>query len=345
MRKTATDASPGHFRIGFLDLGEARRSVVGVWIVLAILLVVVAIARPNLVRPSSMEIILVLATITAVVGLGQGSVIFVGGIDLSVPWVMSASAIFYAGVSGGRSEAILPGLLAAFGLGIVVGIVNGLGSVKLKIHPVVMTLAMNAILQGSTLGYTKGLVTGAPPSETTWFMTGSLAGIAPVLWFLVLLAIVVTFVARSTAAGRRVQATGLNPTSARLAGVRTDFVVISAYVISSVAAAAAGVMLSGLASQSYLGMGDPYLVISIAVVALGGAAFSGGKGNFLGTLGAAILLSVLASLLTTMHLPEAARQIVLGVVILVSIVVTKLGRLPAMSRNQTAVKQRRKQEK
>jgi ribose transport system permease protein len=92
-------------------------------------------------------------------------------------------------------------------------------------------------------------------------------------------------------------------------------------------------MLSGQAGQSYLGMGEPYLLTSVAVVALGGASFAGGRGHFLGTLGGALLLSVLITLLMTFQLPEAVRTIVQGVVILASVIVAKVGFRSRVRRN------------
>jgi ribose transport system permease protein len=99
----------------------------------------------------------------------------------------------------------------------------------------------------------------------------------------------------------------------------------STYVVSGVCAAIGGVMVAGFSGQSYLAMGDPYLLTSVAVVALGGAAFAGGSGNFLGTLGGALLLSLLATLLTTFHLEEGWRVIVQGVVILLATIAARLG--------------------
>lgn len=131
-----------------LDLGEAKRSVVAVWVVLALIFVVILVFRPNLAQLSSIQTIVVLAGVTAVVGLGQGSVIFVGGIDLSVPWIMSASAIVFASISGGSDDLLVPALIAALCLGALLGAINGAGVTRFGIHPVVMTLALGAILEG-----------------------------------------------------------------------------------------------------------------------------------------------------------------------------------------------------
>ena len=295
----------------------------GVWAAFVLLLIVAAIARPALMQVSSLKTVAVLAAITAIVGLGQSAVIFVSGIDLSIPMVMTISGILFCQIANGDESRLFIALLVSIVVGVVVGLINGIGSVVLGIHPVVTTIAVGAILTGVTLGYTGGLVTGSPPASLGQFMLGDGSGIPAVLIALVILTVVVTFVMRQTVFGRRLQATAYNPVSTRLAGVNSTAVATSTYVISAVCAAIGGVMVAGLSGQSYLGMGDPYLLLSVAVVALGGASFAGGRGNFLGTLGGALLLSLLTTLLTTFHLSEGMKVVIQGAVILLAVIASK----------------------
>lgn len=312
-------------RRGIADLGDVRRGVYGVWAAMALLLVFAAVMRPSLVQPSSLQTIAALAAVTAVVGLGQSAVIFVGGIDLSIPWVMTLSGVLFSKLANGAEDRLLYALGVSVLIGATIGLANGIGSVVLGIHPVVTTLAAGAILEGVTLGYTGGLVTGSPPRSVGHFMLGVGDAIPPVLIALLVLTVVVTFVTRQTTYGRWLQATALNPTAARLGGVNSTAVAASTYVISGVCAAVGGVMVAGLSGQSYLGMGSPYLLISVAVVALGGASFAGGRGNFLGTLGGALLLSLLTTLLATFQLSEGLRVMVQGSVILLAAIAAKFG--------------------
>jgi len=314
--------SPG--KRGLVDLGDARRGVYGVWAAFVLLLIVAAIARPALMQVSSLKTIAVLAAITAIVGLGQSAVIFVSGIDLSIPMVMTISGILFCQIANGDESRLWIALFVSILIGVVIGLINGIGSVVLGIHPVVTTIAVGAILTGITLGYTGGLVTGSPPASVGQFMLGDGSGIPAVLIALIVLTAVVTFVMRQTVFGRRLQATAYNPVSTRLAGVNSTAVATSTYVISAVCAAIGGVMIAGLSGQSYLGMGDPYLLLSVAVVALGGASFAGGRGNFLGTLGGALLLSLLTTLLTTFHLSEGMKVVIQGAVILLAVIASKI---------------------
>ena len=135
-----------------------------------------------------------------------------------------------------------------------------------------------------------------------------------VLWLVVL--VVATVVLSATPFGRRLYATGLNRRVAAFAGVNIQLVTVAVYVISSIAAALAGIALAGYVGQSYLGMGDPYLFASVAAVAIGGTSILGGSGNFVGTTAGALALAVLAALLPILGLQPAALEIIYGCVIL-----------------------------
>ena len=143
-----------------------------------------------------------------------------------------------------------------------------------------------------------------------------------VLWLVVLVA--ATVVLSKTAFGRRLYATGLNQRVATFAGVNTQFVTVAVYMISSMAAALAGIALAGYVGQSYLGMGDPYLFASVAAVAIGGTSILGGSGNFVGTTAGALALAVLAALLPILGLQPAALEIVYGCVILGAVMLSSV---------------------
>lgn len=321
---TVVGVAASRRRRGPLDLGDARRTVVVVWAVVVAVYLFMLILRPNLAELSSMQTIVALGAITAVVGLGQGLVVFVGGIDLSVPWILSSSAILFTGISSGSDDRFLLAAVVALIYGAVMGALNGIGVTFFGIHPVVMTLALSAILEGGALGWTGGAATGSPPPIMGDFMRGVDGGMPLVIPALLVLTIIVCFVYRQTRYGRELQSVGLNPVASRLAGVRARGVIVSTYLVSGVASAMAGMMLSGLAGQSYLAMGTPYMLMSVAVVALGGASFAGGRGHYLGTLGGAILLSMIITVLMTFHLPEAIRTIVQGLVILVAVILANI---------------------
>lgn len=328
--KSPEASSAARRRRGLLDLGDARAPVLTIWVALMVVIAVVAALHPGLLAVTSLQTMVSLASVTAVVGLGQGLVIFVGGIDLSVPSTMAAAAIVFSSITDGRNALLLPALAAALLTGALIGYLNGVAVTRLTIHPVVSTLAMGAVIAGIILGWTDGVVSGDPPPALGTFMNGAGGSLPGVIVGLVALTAVVCFVYRQTRFGRELQAVGLNPLASRLAGLRAQGITAGCYGLSGVFAALAGVMLAGVSGKAYLDMGAPYLLTSVAVVALGGASFAGGRGHFLGTLGGALLLSLLITLLVTFQLPEAVRTIVQGLVILGAVVATKAGRLRSL---------------
>jgi ribose transport system permease protein len=260
----------------------------------------------------------------ALVGLGQTFVILTGGVDLSIPWVLNASAIYLTLWANGDSAKmvwIVPALLAGAA---VVGAVNGIGVAFLRVPPIIMTLGMSGVVEGALLLSTNGGSGTNAPNAAVYLAThrwGPMPVLA-VLWLAVLL--VATVVLSATPFGRRLYATGLNQRVATFAGVNVQFVTVAVYMISAVAAALAGIALAGYVGQSYLGMGDPYLFASVAAVAIGGTSILGGSGNFVGTTAGALALAVLAALLPILHLQPAALEIVYGCVILGAVMLSSV---------------------
>ena len=272
----------------------------------------------------SMSAILEVASFVGFVAAGQTFVILVGGIDLSVPWVLNAAGILFAVFSLGHSGRAVPAVLLALGLGFAIGAANGFCVAYLAVPAVVMTLAMNGIMEGLTLGLTKGLTcvrcNSYAPRVLQDVVHKDMLGIPAdlILWFGV--AALASVVLAFTTYGRKVYATGNNPTAAYLAGVNVRLVTMSLYGLSGMFAALAGIVLVSYSGQPTLGMGDPYLFQSIAAAVIGGISILGGRGNYLGTVAGAVSLVALISLLEAENMPDYGRSIVYGVAILVVLV-------------------------
>jgi ribose transport system permease protein len=302
---------------------ERRRTLVTFAFAL-IVFVVGAFLHSGFASWGSVSAILEVASFVGFVAAGQTFVILVGGIDLSVPWVLNATGILFAVSSLGHSGRAIPAVALALGLGLALGAVNGFGVAYLAVPAVVMTLAMNGIMEGLTLGLTKGLTCASCSSYAPRVLQDvvhtDVIGIPAdlILWFGV--AALASVVLAFTTYGRKVYATGNNPTAAFLAGVNVKLVTLSLYALSGMFAALAGIVLVSYSGQPTLGMGDPYLFQSIAAAVIGGISILGGRGNYLGTVAGAISLVALISLLQAENMPEYGRSIVYGVAILVVLV-------------------------
>lgn len=264
--------------------------------------------------------LLVLSSFMAILALGQGAVILTGGLDLSLPWTLALCAILFAALTEGSNGAVIWAFPLVMAIGAFAGMINGLGVVYLEFPPIVITLAMNGILQGIALIYTNGYPSGFAPTSLRWLMTGGSAGITPAVPILLLLIIGATLLLSATPFGRRVYAVGNSARVARLSGVSVESTVIGVYVLSGLCSALVGVMLTGFAGQASLGMGDQYLLPSVAVVVVGGTLITGGRGHYIGMLGGVLLLTALQTLLDGTTLPFAFRNILFGMVVLSAVV-------------------------
>ena len=305
-------------RIGFT---RTVRRIVYVYLAAIVVFAVGQVVHPGFARPDSIAAILTVASFVGLVAAGQTFVVLIGGIDLSVPWVLNAAAILLVTSSLGEDGRAIYALLLTLGMGAAAGLVNGLIIAYLGVPAVVVTLAMNGIMEGLTLGLSGGMTCDscasyAPPIVQD-AVHGSLLGIptALILWLIVIAA--VSFVLSFTTFGRKTYAIGNNAKASYLAGVNVRLVTTLLYALSGFFAALAGILLVGFGGQASLGMGDPYLFQSIAAVVIGGVYVLGGRGHYLGTAAGAVTLVALVSVLLAMNMPDYGRNIIYGIVILI----------------------------
>jgi ribose transport system permease protein len=186
-----------------------------------------------------------------------------------------------------------------------------------------MTIATNGIVFGVLLVLTGGTPPGSTPGILVDVMHRTAASIPIVVFILAGFAILVSLLMSQTTFGKRVYAIGNSVQVARLSGVRIPSVTTAVYAVSGITASFTGVLLTGYAGASYLTMGDRYLLVSIAAVVVGGASIIGGRGHYLGTLGGALFLTLLASVLQSFTSAESVRQIVFGCIILVAVIAVR----------------------
>jgi ribose transport system permease protein len=263
--------------------------------------------------------LIVLGAFLAVLALGQGAVILSGGLDLSVPWTIGFCGILAAGLIQGSNAATFWAVPLALGVGALIGLVNGVGVASLGLPPIVMTLATNGVLQGAALLYSNGTPAGFASPALRWLMTGSLARVTPLVGLMAIFILFGVTLLGRTVFGRWVYAIGNSPRASFLSGVGVKSTTIGVYILSGFCAGLVGVLLTGFSGQASLGMGDDFLLPSIAVVIVGGTLITGGRGSYIGMLGGVLLLTALQTLLAGTTLPHAVRDIIYGAVVLVSV--------------------------
>lgn len=269
---------------------------------------------------SYLNSLITLASFLIILALGQGTVVLTGGLDLSIPWAICLSGLLFTDWTQGDAASAVWVIPAVLVVGAVIGVLNGFGVVGLRLPAIVVTLAMNGILQGVALLYCNGTPSGRSPEFVHWIMTGRVLGFSPISWLLILFVLFGVVLLGQTVFGRRIYAVGNSVRVARLAGVNVGITIVSAYVLSGVCSALVGILLAGFIGQASLGMGDEFLLSSVAAIVVGGTLITGARGKYIGMVGGVLLLTALQTFLASSSLPEATRQIVFGAVMLAAVV-------------------------
>jgi ribose transport system permease protein len=187
-----------------------------------------------------------------------------------------------------------------------------------------MTLAMNSIVYGLILIYTRGgLLFGAIPAALVNFIIDKSMGFSPAVLFTIAWAVLSTILLSRTSFSRRLFAVGSNQVVARLSGVKVGRVLVLVYTLSGFCSALAGILLAAFTQQATLNMGNPYLLPTIAVVLVGGTLATGGRGHFLGIFGGALLFTALSTMVSGTTVPISLRDVILGFVILAAVLLTR----------------------
>ena len=254
----------------------------------------------------------------ALVSIGQTLTILAGGIDLSVGSLISLTSCLTSGLINGNPDRVVPVVTAVLLLGTLVGLVNAWLVVSLRVHPLIVTLGMGAILQGVTLLYALGPV-GRVPRGFSFLAYGRIAGVPVGATVAVVLCMLIALLLRYLPLGRQVYALGDDANSARLVGLRQGRILMLVYGCSGFCCAATGLYLAARfgAGQPYTGVN--YTLASITPVVLGGTLLSGGRGGVVGTLFGAFLISLLNNLLNFMDVSKHYQLVAQSLIIILAV--------------------------
>lgn len=311
---TVAEATPG--QAGWMRLLSEHP----LWVLGSVLVVLVAITsaiQPSYFSIGGLRNTVLLAAPLGIMAGAQTMLMLTGGIDLSVAMVATGAAY----VAGNRSPsgallAIASGLL----VGLIAGAVNGVGVGVFQVNPLIMTLAMSAILLGLFTSWAQTIFTGsttvAPLIKTlgggSFF--GNRVPYNALIWLGI--GILIMWILKRTGLGRITYAVGDNPIAARLSGVRIWQVHLALYTFAGLLAALAGILIAGRTGAVDLQLASTFLLPSVAAAVIGGTSIFGGVGSYSGTILGALILSVLNSMLTFLNVGQAIQQVVYGLIVL-----------------------------
>jgi len=283
---------------------------------LILLVAVLEVMQPGIVNERWLSNTLKFAIPLAMLAACQTLAMLTGGIDLSVGTVATIAAYVTATATPiiGAPGAIGIALTCA----LAVGLVNGIGVAFARVHPLIMTLGTGLIATGFLLVYQRSVIsTGTEyPAFLVWLGTGRTLGLPNGLALFVPFAVLILWAQRRTGFGRLLYAIGSNEAAARLSGVRVWQVHLALYALSGVIAGLAGLLYLGMVKTASLSLALPLDLPSVAAAVIGGTSIFGGRGGYGGTILGALILTVLATMLTLLQMPEGGRRILYGAIVL-----------------------------
>jgi ribose transport system permease protein len=284
--------------------------------IVAAVWIVAGVFKPGFGSYGHLRYLFELAAVIGLVAIGQTYVVIAGGIDLSVGAIVTVSAVGVplVGWSADASGVIAVFIILTAATGI--GFLNGLGVALLRVHPMIMTLAMATFLQGVLILVAGGSAVSAQNPLLAWLGNARPLGVPASVYLWIVVSAVTLLILHATPFGARVFALGANPLASALSGIGINATTMAVYAVSGLTAGLAGVLLLGMNGQGYVGIGDPYLLASIAAVVLGGTSILGGSGTYAGTIPGAILLVTITALITVVNASPGWRSILFGSLIL-----------------------------
>ena len=279
-----------------------------------------------------LQIIILQVAIIGIIALGVTQVIITAGIDLSSGPLVAATAMIamsfaqVAEVNGFANPkavfgpwamdlpVIIP-VVIGLAFGAVIGIINGTFIAYFRIPPFIATLGMFLFCRGIALWWSGGNPVSFPTESYAWIGSGMM----PVVWF-VLLAIIFQLIMSYTVYGKHTYAIGSNEEAARMSGINVKRHKVMVYMIASMLAAFAGIVLSSKAVTAQAGMGEFYELFAIAMAVIGGISLQGGRGSIIGTVLGAMVLGVIRSGFTYIKLDGSYQLMAMGAIIVAAVI-------------------------
>jgi simple sugar transport system permease protein len=215
-------------------------------------------------------------------------------------------------------------MIVLLAIGVIIGTLNGLLVVKLKLNAFIVTLAMLILLRGITLGMTEGTTLYNLPREFVWLGSGTLFHIPISVWVAVFLFILTELFLKFYPVGRAIYAIGGNAEAARAAGIRIERIQIGLYVVAGLLAAVAGLMLSGRMASVTAGQGQNLIFNVMAAAVIGGISLNGGRGSAVGAFTGVLLLGTVSNILILSQIPSFWIDASFGLIIVVALILSRL---------------------
>lgn len=275
------------------------------------------------------------------IGIGQSYVLITGNIDLSIGSVVGMSTMISATL---MTKGMNPWLAVIFTFVacIAIGLINGFLVAGCKLPAFIGTLGTMTIARGiaqiANNNYNTDSIGAAAEGFRNFFYYGKFLGLYSTVWIAIVLWLVFNFILSRTRSGRHIYAVGSNPEAAKLSGVSILSTTMKVYLVASICSCVVGLTQCASAGMGAMDAGNSYELYAVAASVIGGVSTLGGQGILLGTVVGAAIWGVLQNGLQFAGAPVAIRNIVIGIIVVVSVlldVVVRSGKQVRLSKKQT----------
>jgi ribose transport system permease protein len=287
----------------------------GIIIAFIIICVILSILSPVFFQVTNIINVVRQTSIYGIMAVGMTFVILTGGIDLSIGSILAISGAILAGMLK-AGDSILLAVVAAIGIGILCGLMNGFFITVGKITPFVATLGMMSIARGFTLIYTKGYPISGFSTSFRFIGAGYVFGLpVPIIMFLAIV-ILANIVLTQTKLGRYTYAIGGNEETVKLSGINSGFYKTLVYVIAGATAAISALILTSRLNSAEPVAATGYELDVIAAVVIGGTSLNGGRGSVWGTFIGSLLIGVINNGMNLIGISSYFQLVVKGLIII-----------------------------
>ena len=256
-----------------------------------------------------------------IAAVGMTFVLASKGLDMSIGSQMALSGVIIGVLMVNLGLPVWLSLILALIAGAAAGAFNGVLVTNLRIPPFIATLSTYYLYRGLVFGISKGAPISGVPDSFAKIDQGGLFGISNVIYFMIAIFIVATFVFVKTRFGRYVLAIGGNEESTRLAGINTKRIVFMTYILMGILAFISGIFFASRFNSIQINVGTGFELRAITACIIGGVSLFGGSGSIIGTLAGSLFMVVLENAMTMARVSAYWKMAVLGIIIIIAIVI------------------------
>lgn len=320
MNNTSTAQLTFGQRVNMFIKGSPARMA---FIIAIVIYLATIIINPSAFNPSAIGSIIMLTLLLSFASAGQTIVLIGGGMDFGVGAVMSSAAILTTTIMNAQDGHFVQLLITALAMGALVGLLNGICTVKIGLPPMIVTMAIANVVTRMQYVLTEGSPMGYASPTFIKTVTARLFGVqflpTIILYGIVIIPLVYFLLNRSRF-GKQVYLVGNNPVAAKLNGVNVAKVQVLTYVFSGLFAAFAGMLGAAYMNAARCQIFDDYAYQSLIAVIIGGTLLSGGVGSYTGSIAGSLVMVVLSNMLTVIGLTQPQRNLFMGVILILLLI-------------------------